>query len=541
MLGFDEVEKLHDAEWAAMVEEARDWPEIDVYDKNWQYVTRVVGEIAGEAEHIMNDAGLAKIPMFRSNPVAGWLVDEVAEIEDVHLVIEQSRVRWSGKVTIAQDAMDEDGLEYVRVEALHEHQHAKRVYCYPNTFFPAAVQWPKIWAWAGPARTGILTLLFLNLLRQYAPLWRLPDNPFDAQSWRSSVNPAHWPQIVDPRGLNLLQDTSPWTLFATRMGNFYDLTRPILDDTGLMLVAERWLPGDPQPFPEWLILDRPIRIWRVVDKSGVRGPTGTLIDGAIRWIASTADDYLSEITEVAPWIDPPEYMFQGFTGTIPVAPAVVWYGAQKHEIERGTGTSGITSWERTVHKALAKAIITGGKSPGWVNTGMKLIANAILGYIGLLFGNPGLTLGLLDEQVENVVLAWARSENRSRSRGMGSDPYLEHYEAADNGFGLNTFPAIRKGNWATRAYTSFRISVVNGAPYFFGFHMGLGDRVAAESGRNRLYTDQIRAAKLTWSPTEDPRWALSIGVDDAEQAPTSRLARGMEHLRAVVQSVVSSG
>lgn len=541
MLGFDEVEALHDAEWAELVERARDWPTTDVYDKKWQYVTRVVGEISGDVENIVNDVGTAKVPLFRSNPVADWLIDEVDEEEDVHLVIEQSGIRWSGKVMIAQDAMDADGLEYVRVEALHEHQHAKRIYCFPNPFFPAAVQWPKIFPWAGPARTGILTMLFLNLLRQYAPLWRLPDNPFDKQSWKDSVNPAHWPQIVDPRGLNLVQDTSKWTLFSTRMGNFYDVTKPILEDCGLMLVADRWLPGDEQPFPEWVILDRPIRIWRVVDKSGVRGPTGTLLDGAIRWIATTADDYLSEITEVAPWIDPPEYLVQGWTGTVPEAPAVVWYGAQRHEIEAGTGTSGMVWWERTVHKALAKAIITGGKSPGWVNTGMKMIANAILGYIGLLFANPGLTLGLLDEQVENVILAWQRHENYGRGAKMGSDPYLEHYVPADNGFGLNTFPAIRAGSWATRAYTSFRIGVINAAPYIYGTHFRLGDRVTAEAGRGRLYTDQVRADKLTWSPTQDPRWDFSIGIDDAEQAPTTRLARGMEQLRAIVQSVVSSG
>jgi len=118
MLDFDEVELFHDAEHQRMKEEARAWPTIDVYDKNWVHVTRLAAEIAGDCEDICNDAGEANFPMYASNPVAEWLSEEVEEEEDVHLIIEQSRTRWAGKVRKIGEVMESDGLEYSRVNAI---------------------------------------------------------------------------------------------------------------------------------------------------------------------------------------------------------------------------------------------------------------------------------------------------------------------------------------------------------------------------------------------------------------------------------------
>jgi len=47
-----------------------------------------------------------------------------------------------------------------------------------------------------------------------------------------------------------------------------------------------------------------------------------------------------------------------------------------------------------------------------VAVGLKLLVNAALGYIGAIFGNPGLALGIFDSQVEDVVLAtWEACAN----------------------------------------------------------------------------------------------------------------------------------
>src|SRR5699024_9469744 len=103
--------------------------------------------------------------------------------------------------------------------------------------------------------------------------------------------------------------------------------------------------------------------------------------------------------------------------------------------DTGTGASGIRSWEKTQHKALASAVLTGGKSPGWVNTGIKLVANAILGYIGMIFLNPGLALGLFDDQVEDVILAFGRADLARLRSKMGRDAYGEYWESSgQNGF-----------------------------------------------------------------------------------------------------------
>lgn len=515
----------------------RQRPTIEIYDRNWENPRPLRGELAADFDNVLNNTGEASIPIFADHKEADWLLNEVEEEEDVHIVVHSPSGRWAGKVsTIVHESAD-GGLDKVVINALHDFEHVKKVICYSNPFLPPEFQWPKIWAWAGASISGVKSLIFLNLLRRFAPLWSLPENLFDQGSWSTNLNPETWPIVVKPQS-NFLSDTSMWTVLTTRFGNLFDVITPTLNDAGLQLVAERWLPGDPQPAPGYYTLTKPTLVLDVVDKSGVRGPSGTAFDGLLKLGARLLSDGITQVVDEYEWgSPPPQYSQPGFLGTVNEYPWVSFRNGMR------TGLSGISKWKMTVHKPLAGSVVTGGRSPAWVNAGIKLLLNAVLGYIGMLFGNPGLALGIFDKQVEDVVLAFHKVAHNVRQGKMGRNQYGEHWEnTGGTGFSVSALQAIRIGLWKTRAYTSYEVELINGAPYWVGRHFTLGDRVSAEIGNmsrrsGRLYVDQVHSVKLSWTRDADPKNALTIGDGSAEEQPGAILSRQLEHVRALVQSL----
>lgn len=525
---------LRRAELRAIEQRAR--PLVELRDKNGDLRSVLWGEIEADFEEKLNDTGEGNIRLFGSHKERDWLVKDLKEGEDVHINVETPGMRWYGKAqTITYKSGT--GFEYLELKFLHDYEHCKKIVCYSNPLLPPEFQWPKIFMWAGPSITGIKALLFLNLLRRFAPLWALPENIFDPSSWLANLNPENWPIVVKPMG-NFFTDTSMWTVITTRFGNFHDVVGPTLQDAGLQIVCERWLPGDPQPAPGHMTLTKPTLVLDVVDKSGVRGPTGTVLDGLLKLVGTILSDGVSEVIETADWgTPPPQYSQPGFLGTVNEFPWVSFRNGMR------TGLTGIESWEMVIHKPLAGAVVTGGRSPSWVNAGIKLLLNAALGYLGMLFGNPGLALGIFDEQVEDVILAFHRVGHPLRQAIMGRGQYGEHWEnTGGTGFSVSALQAIRIGLWKTRAYTSFKFSILNGKPYWIGRHFELGDRVAGEvgdleNGIGQLYVDQVDSSHLSWNRAQDPRWKIAVGDSKAERPPGALLSHQLEQVRALVQSL----
>lgn len=513
----------------------RSRPYIRLWDKNWNFKSVVLGEITASFEEKLNDTGAGQLKLFGDHPLKDWLTSELAQQEDVHITVDLPGKRWSGKATTIQYSSDDKGFTYLTLNFLHEYEHMKKIVCYSNPLLPPEFQFPKMFLWAGPSIFGIKTMIFLNLMRRFVGLWALPENIFDPSSWLANLNPNNWPIVVLPG--NFFGDTSPWTVITTRFGILHDVIGHTLADGKLQLVVKRWLPGDPQPAPGHMFLTKPTLTIDVVEKSGVTGPSGTVLDGLAKLVNSILQDGVSEIIAETTWGTPPEeYDRPGFFGTVNSHPWVSWRNGMR------TGLTGIQTFEMTIHKCLAGAVVTGGRSPGWVNTGIKLLLNAALGYIGLLVGNPALGIGIFDSAVEDVVLAFHRVANPIRQAQMGNNGYGEHWENdAGTGFSLSALQAIRVGMWNTRAYTSFKVTVINGAPYWVGKHFDLGDRVSAEIGDSgRLYVDNVYSLKLEWSRTQDPTWEIGIGNGEQEEMPGSQLARQVEQIKAVVQMHTTS-
>lgn len=514
------------------IQEMRQPPKMWLYDKDWNEATRkpLFGVIDASFEERLNETGEGSLSLLSSHKLRDYLIEDLELFEDLHIRVEMGGKRWTGKATYVGEKST-NGKETILLNFLDEFEHIKKIVCYCNPLLPAELQYPKLFAFAGPSIFGIKTLLFLNLMRRFALPWTLSDNIFNPSTWLSNLNPANWPIVVKPA--NFLTDTSMWSVISTRFGNAYDVCAPTLSDAQCQIIPRRWFIGDAQPAPSHYILTQSTLVIDVVDKSGYRGPTGTVLDGLTHFITNVADDLLNEIATAVAVPNPEEYSLSGFLGTKPEKPWVAWRNAHR------TGLSGIGDWQAGVHKALAGSIVTGGHSPDWVNAGLKLLANAVLGYIGMMFGNPGLALGIFDSQLEDVVLAFHRVPNPFWQAKMGRAAYGEFWESSGGtGFSLSALQAIRTGFDRCKAYRSYKVETINGAPYWVGRHFDTGDRVAAEIGKKgHYYIDHVYALKYSFSRTQDPKWAIGIGDDGGDDGPGAMLARQIAQVRSIAQAI----
>ncbi|MRH85990.1 hypothetical protein GFY24_00670 [Nocardia sp. SYP-A9097] len=534
LMSCDEVRSSILQNSIARLEEMRRPARITLWDKNWENPVRLFGVVSASFEERLNETGEGALVIQASSKLYRLLIEDLGDYEDLHISADMSGKRWSGKCATITEGQKSGEVAHIELKFLHEYEHVKKIVCFANPLLPPELQAPKMFAFVGPSVFGAKTLLFLNLLRRFAPLWALPEDIFNPENWLANLDPNNWPIVVMPDA-GLLFDTSMWSVISTRFGNAHDVLAPTLSDAGLQLLVRRWLPGDPQPAPDHMTLTKPTLLLDVVDKSGYRGLTGTAIDGLIHYVTAVADDLINEVATAVGIPDAPQYAVSGFLGTAPQRPWVAWRNATR------TGISGIGEWQATVHKALAGAIVTGGHSPDWVNTGLKLLANGLLGYIGAIFGNPGLTLGIFDSQIEDVVLAFHRVGNPIRIADMGirGPAYGEYWESTGGtGFSLSALQAIRTGFDRTKAYRSYKVSVQNGMPYWVGRHFDIGDRVAAEVGRDgRWYIDHVYALKYVINRNDVAHWEISIGDDKAEDDAAAMLARHVAQIKSLVQMI----
>lgn len=523
----------------ARAAEARAPRVVTLWDKNWERSWIVFGESKGSFKHKLNDSAEGRIEFISTPFLEDWLFNNPGESEDLHITVQTGSLRWSGKCTTIDWDDRDNGFRYLTASFISEYEHVKKTRIYKNPFLPAEVQWPKIFGIAGPSRTCILTTLFLNIMRRFALPWTISDNLFDPAAWVENINPAHWPMIVKPIGP--FTDTSMWCVMASAFGSAHDMFAATLRDAGLRMTVERWLPGDPQPAEDWYTLEKPTLVIGVDDVSGYRGLTGTVLDGLAYLVLQVADDLINEVvTEIDGVSRPAEYMQPGYKGTLKNFPWVTF-----RSLDRTFGISSVQQRTTTIHKATASSIVTGGKSPQWVNSGIKLLLNASLGYLGQLIGNPNIFVDLVYPQLEDVFLAYDRMPNPFRVERMGKHgpPLGEDWSASGGtGFSLSALQAIRTGFWKSRAYTTTKVVARNADPYIIGAHCTVGDRVAVEVGNTGwYYCDMITEVMDEWDRSTDPLMPMTIGDGQLEDEPGAILSRQIANVKAIVQATIGAG
>jgi hypothetical protein len=522
--------------------------DIRVWDLNYDLQGFCGDYITASIEFARNRVGTGEIVLpgdSEFGPLMMRCKDEV-----VPITVDYNDRRWSGRVDTCQRIWDTNGLRYVAT-LVDEWAWIQSILCWPAPFAPLQAQIPKSMITVGPAITCIKSYLVANLLRLQIPLWSVlnnisigglvssigagftpgyyagtdPEKPNNPVQWNDPlINRAQWPVAVKPA--NPLTDTSKWTAMTARMVDAETLFQDVLKDEGLMLTATLFIPGEDEPI-EGLDLTRPTIVLDVVDLSGYIGETGTAADGLKRSIVEFGQNG-TKIIRPYNGPDSDAYKKPGFFGQHYKEPWVTFWEGQH---------SGIRKSVVTAHHPIAKYVIVGGRSPGWLNKGINLLIesalSAILAFVGLSGIAPTILNGILDD----VFLAFDRYYDAQRVQKLGPYGFYEYYAPGGAvAYSLSGIINGLSGIHDTRGYESYEFEIDDRAPYQFGLHMDIGQPIAVESG-GLLYLQYLEAARVTDSRTERVDTKLSIGDPSAEEDPTARMARKLKRIGALVNAV----
>lgn len=555
------------------IESVRQRPLVRLWDKNHDYVGQIAGESKAMFEEAMVDSGAGNLVIRRDNWLSNFILHDRRVEEDLHITIDPIatapdwRTRWGGKVIGVKAKRDKDGLHTVEMEMVSNREHLKHLLAGANPIFPPEIQLPKMWVLPWNLRTGLSITMFVNLARQYSPFLSIPTNMFNPGGWIGTgvrgIDPLSWP--IQVQFVNPITDQSRFSIVTSRWTDMHTISAPLLEDAGCMIRAYTWLTEDktsPHPELEFGLRDiplvggllgdlansvglpdslddlaRPHRnciVMAVEDKSGVTGPTGTFLDGVIRLVAETGDDMISEVISDFADLDKDDDgktdpIIRKLLGTAPETPWVTF---------RDGEYSGIVESQRSLRAATAKTVMVGSKSPGWVNQlqtfgikyGLAQLSELIYAVAGLAIsgfqapGTPGLE-ELYQGQLDDTLLAWQRFTDPVRAIRMGDFGFLEHFErGSGSAYTMSGVLDLRNGHWKTRAYTSFKTSVRNGAPYLVGTDFTLGDRLGFQMA-NVIHVDQCTSITYSWDRATPITVQLSIGRGNEEEDPVAKATR----------------
>lgn len=542
-----------------VTESLRQRPLLRLWDKDMNYIGQIAQEKSVQVEEVATDSGGFNVVVRRDNWLSETILYDRRAVEDLHFTLDPNptktnwRTRFGGKITAVNAKRGQDGLHTIELEGVSNREHLKHILCAATPFSPPEFQPLKMWLLPFNCRTALTISLFVNLARQYHPFLSIPTNILNPINWLTTelgnVNPMNWP--VQPQYLNPIFDTSRTEIFASRWADFHTSSASILEDAGCQWRAYTWLLEDedgPHPeleqignaLPFGLInsavggLTRPTRNCVVLaceDKSGVTGITGTLLDGPINLISATADDLLTETLL-------PQYDTNGDGETDPLIRR--WFGAAPENpwvTFRDGDYSAIVESQRSVHGSSAKSIVVGGKSPGWLNElqtfgikyGLAELSQLIMAGPAGSYQQPGSSglEELYQGQLDDILFAYQRFSDPVRALQAGDHAFLEHFEqGSGSAYTISGELDIRTGQWKSRAYTNFRVSIRNGFPWVANMDFTLGDRCAFEMA-NVLHVDQVTAIRYKWDKDSPVRVELSVGNDNKDGDPVGRAVRAL--------------
>lgn len=530
-------------------------PLIRVWDREMRFIARVENLDRWDWEELANDDGEAHITF--SGKDMEWLREiltyQIDDDEDIHVTIDPDpdkphdwRARWGGKVVTIEGEDNPGEASITTLNCISNRRHLKGIYLAANPIFPMEVQLPKMFLWGGPTVTTCAFATWINCFRLFSlnGFYPIPRNIFAPEAWLQNLSPLNWPVQVMP--VNPILDQSRWCTVGSRWKDAHTVLSPVMKDAGVICRAYTWLEGDPAPYtmfgPELAEVLKPTRscvILSFENKSGVTGPTGTMVDGALNLFAATLDDLITETvipldTDRDTETDP---FFRKLLLVAPKPPAIVW---------RDVGYGNVRKSKFVIHKSQATDIVVGGKSPQWVNQaitfairyGISQLAQVVLGMEAP--GVEGLD-NLYQGQLDDVFLAFQRYVNPLRSSKAGSYAFREYFhQGHGSAYTLNAFQDLAAGDAAMKAYRSQQFDVGDAQPYILNEDYWLGDRVGVEQ-RGIHYTQHVTATRAAGSRTEVGRPTISFGDDTREEDPVARGFRTMGNIANFAGLLAGSG
>lgn len=517
-------QEVMDSVFAAMVKDAQEEfdqrlypPLIELYDGNWNSRGVCTNENMATFQTLKNETGTAEIELPLDYYLSEWLADVDARgTTNVHVRMEHSGVRWTGRMDELIIEKRPTGEKVVRVIFKHDYEELKHILVWSNPFLPAELQFPKLWVIWGRARWALKTTLLCQLMRLESSLWMLPPNPLDGNQWFNFDQSTWWNVVKPDNAPGVEPDRSVTAVVHSRFKTFHDASKRIADDAQLVWEPRRFLRGDPEPWPG-ANLRHGCLVWDLVDKSGWNTGTafeGSLFSGLLHEFTNIAGDGITESLEQLPNPNvPAEYLTPGWRGTKASMPGVV--------LLEGENT-GISSSKYSHKPATVGRVTGGGHSAPGINEGISSMVQMVGDLTAMLPFTPpmgGVADALLKPLYEDTVGAFGTHGNNARIARTGGSHYLEDWaDGADRAYTLGWLLAMRGAMYKTREINRVSLTVDDMCPYRIGGvgygDFFLGDRVAFNvEGMPiaKLYVECVSEVKLSWDRTTSPTWVLQIG------------------------------
>lgn len=386
---------------------------------------------------------------------------------------------------------------FIEVSAVHCIEYMNWMRIWPDPPLPAEFQPSKWRAPIGPAATVCAAIMIPELQRLQGGLWPIMTH---ARFYRSP-------------------DGTPWTSGTYRMDKVYDAIKEICDAEDLQIVPTLYIHGeDPQPFPQWHVLDRTTLIFDFVPRVNSRALTGTVTGGLLRTGLEIAKDLIEWVS--FPILDP---------SSPQAIDEIAGRDGEVFPVYRTGQWSPVDELSQTTHIQMASRITGGGKSPDWVNDIAVGVVDGAVKFIAGLFNLDGFVPGFIQERVKDVAFAFHTLEDRRAAAVAGPWRLREAFtDSQSSGLSLQIVQSMKATAHAHRGYTSHAITVENGQPYLVGKHIKVGWPVGVEMPDGTVEVDRVTEISYEDSRSARGRITIQIGSGEAEAEPG---IKGLNKLR----------
>lgn len=449
--------------------------------------------------------------------------------------------RWTG-VMHHWKVEQVDGVDYLTAHFNDDMQFMQFLLCPPNPALPLEIfQFPRDFFLYGPGIWGAATTIFLNIWRQQANVWTLPDDPFDPDQWDDFWDWGDWQ--VHVKCPPFLQDSSLWALYASRMNSMDTVLADGLDDGQLCLDYRRIFTDEGETTTGLLNnnIANGALVFEITDRSGFAREDGTFTSGsAVGGLTRTVIDWIDGlIVDTRATVDddqslyPNEYWQTGWLGTLAAAPGICIRDSHWNDLKSST----------TYSPATASQVVVGGDNPT-ADAIAQLTISAVgnlLGYF-LLFGFDSagdIAADLIMPFLVGTILAWAQAENGARATNLGWVHLWEIYQsgAEQNVWSLSAAATKRGGFKATDAETNHTFTVDDGTWVIPGLHYQIGDRIASSDGAlqrmgiDMLFVNQTEEQTLNGDDSGRSDFLTKCGQSKAA------LSRGERHSKLLKRAL----
>ncbi|CAN5147508.1 hypothetical protein BH11ACT6_BH11ACT6_34980 [soil metagenome] len=474
-----------------------------------------------------------------------WLARELIKTpndpdicKNIILVVRRGKRQWSGLMH-HWDVETRSGLHYFTATFNDDMQFLQFMLGPPNPALPLPIfQGPRVLPLFFPAKYAISLLILMNLIRIMGHPWTLPDDPFNLDQWDSLIDWSDWQVRIKCNALPF-DDSTLWTLLATRMNTLDSVIADSLEDAQLVITYRRVM-TDWGDTTEGLLggdnVANGTLVFEVEDPSGFYNEGGTLLTqnmftGFIRSIvvyaSGSIEDTYNAFSDDDMSITPDEYWHQGFMGTLAPRPWITLRDSPWANFD-----SKVT-WS----PATAVSVVVGGDNPTADAIAQLIIETTgnLLGYF-LLGGFDSLgdiAATVIMPFIVGTIFAWDEWKNVSRARELGWVHLPEVYGrgAEQNSWSLTAAVVMRGTFTATKSETSHQVAVPNG--HWALNYADVGDRICStqyamtKAGADVVFIQQVEEMNDSWDHLQgQPLFSeWKIGQNKAAMSMGERSAR----------------